>query len=41
MHVSSHWPREGTKLVKVAFKTGDTVTQYAVSGSVTSIYVSL
>lgn len=29
MHVSSHWPREGTKLVKVAFKTGDTVTQDA------------
>ena len=27
--VSSHWPREGTKLVKVAFKTGDSVTQDA------------
>jgi len=27
--VSSHWLREGTKLVKVAFKTGDTVTQDA------------
>jgi len=25
VHVSSHWPREETKLVKVAFKTGDTV----------------
>lgn len=29
VHVSSHWPREGIKLVKVALKTGDIVTQYA------------
>lgn len=27
--VFSHWPREETKLVKVAFKTGDTGTQDA------------